>query len=217
MLCNFNKQINSRLQLCTYSEKNKESLVLFSHTVIDPGTVMIHLPDASFTNTAGRRKESLIHDKLTANANVISYSVCPFIKYVFKEHFSCYNKPVYYTESECASVLITCYSCSACCVCMVLDWPAVVCPLRLDATALWALVDDLARLQLQALHIFLCCVTLGNCALRKRADRKRNMLFIKKIHINALCWGHWEFKHIQQFTDTVPNVSRLWEGKNTLI
>lgn len=57
---------------------------------------MIHLPDASFTNTAGRRKESLIHDKLSANANVISYSVCHFIKYVFKEHFSCYNKPAYY-------------------------------------------------------------------------------------------------------------------------
>lgn len=42
--------------VCTYSEKYKESLILFSHTVINPGTVVIHLPDASFTNTAGGRE-----------------------------------------------------------------------------------------------------------------------------------------------------------------
>lgn len=42
--------------LCTHSEKYKEPLVFLSHTVIDPGTVMIHLPDTSFTNTAQRRE-----------------------------------------------------------------------------------------------------------------------------------------------------------------
>lgn len=47
----------------TYSEKYKESLILFSHTVIDPGTVMIHLPDASFTNTVGRKEK--MHNPLT--------------------------------------------------------------------------------------------------------------------------------------------------------
>lgn len=51
--------------MCTYSEKYKESLILFSHAVIDPGTVVIHLPDASFTNTAGRREKTLMYGTLT--------------------------------------------------------------------------------------------------------------------------------------------------------
>ena len=51
--------------MCTHSEKYKESLILFSHAVIDPGTVVIHLPDASFTNTADRSEEMLMHDTLT--------------------------------------------------------------------------------------------------------------------------------------------------------
>lgn len=49
------------LNVCTYSEKYKESLILFSYAVIDPGTVVIHLPDASFTNTAGRREMLMCH------------------------------------------------------------------------------------------------------------------------------------------------------------
>lgn len=57
--------LTTELLLCTYSEKNEESLILFSHTVVDPRTVMIHLPDASLTNTAGR-KETMMHGELTA-------------------------------------------------------------------------------------------------------------------------------------------------------
>lgn len=41
----------------TYSEQHKESLILLSYTVINPGTVVIHLLDASFTNTANRRQK----------------------------------------------------------------------------------------------------------------------------------------------------------------
>lgn len=58
--------------LCTYSKKNKESLILFSHTVIDPGTVMIHLPNTSFTNTAGRG-HVLMHGKHDANPDTVKY------------------------------------------------------------------------------------------------------------------------------------------------
>lgn len=43
----------------TYSEQHKESLILLSYTVINPGTVVIHLLDASFTNTAHRRQKQL--------------------------------------------------------------------------------------------------------------------------------------------------------------
>lgn len=46
--------------------------------------------------------------------------------------------------------------------------PAVVCPLRLDAAALWTLVDDFPRLQLQALHVLFGCVALGDCALKRK-------------------------------------------------
>lgn len=49
------KRITPRGLVRTHSEKYEESLILFSHTVIDPGTVVIHLPDASFTNTARRK------------------------------------------------------------------------------------------------------------------------------------------------------------------
>lgn len=64
------KRNTSWVLVCTYSEKYKESLILFSHTVINPGTVVIHLPDASFTNTAGRREKMLMHD--TDSDNVIN-------------------------------------------------------------------------------------------------------------------------------------------------
>lgn len=43
--------------------------------------------------------------------------------------------------------------------------PAVVSTLRLDAAALGALVDHLARLQLQALHVLLRGIALGDSAL----------------------------------------------------
>lgn len=43
--------------------------------------------------------------------------------------------------------------------------PAVVGTLRLDAAALGALVDHLARLQLQALHVLLRGIALGDSAL----------------------------------------------------
>jgi len=35
----------------TYSKQNKEFLVIFSHTVIDPGAVVIHLSNTSLTYT----------------------------------------------------------------------------------------------------------------------------------------------------------------------
>ena len=40
--------------------------------------------------------------------------------------------------------------------------PAVVCPLRLDAAALGAFIDDLAWLQLQTVHVLLSGVSLGD-------------------------------------------------------
>lgn len=45
--------------MCTYREQHKKSLILLSYTVINPGTVVIHLLDASFTNTAKRRQTQL--------------------------------------------------------------------------------------------------------------------------------------------------------------
>lgn len=66
--------------VCTYSEKYKESLILLSHTVIDPGTVMIHLPDASFTNTAKRKDiNTLILIMLSTPAPVYTENVDTYI------------------------------------------------------------------------------------------------------------------------------------------
>lgn len=71
--------------MCTYSEKYKESLILFSHTVINPGTVVIHLPDASFTNTAGRREKMLMHDTLTL---IMSSTTAPvYTQYAYTDIF----------------------------------------------------------------------------------------------------------------------------------
>lgn len=60
--------------LYTYSEKNKEPLILFAHTVIDPGAVVVHLPDTSFTNTAAQKDKMLLHDKLTVNVSTAAVS-----------------------------------------------------------------------------------------------------------------------------------------------
>lgn len=35
-----------------HSEEDKESLIVLAHTIVDPRTVVIHLPDASLTDTA---------------------------------------------------------------------------------------------------------------------------------------------------------------------
>lgn len=48
--------------------------------------------------------------------------------------------------------------------------PAVVGALGLDAAALGALVDDLPRLQLQALHVLFRRVSFGYCPLQFRED-----------------------------------------------
>lgn len=128
----------------------------------------------------------------TANANVINYPAPLCTKYVFKIHFDRYKMlecTLWRQECEGAALLLTCSSCSAYCVCTVLDWPAVVCPLRLDATALWALVDDLARLQLQALHIFLCCIALGNCTLKNRKRDKGKCCFVKRRPYKCIMSG----------------------------
>lgn len=45
--------------MCTYSEQHKESLILLPHTVINPGTVVIHLLDTSFTNTANKETKTV--------------------------------------------------------------------------------------------------------------------------------------------------------------
>lgn len=45
--------------------------------------------------------------------------------------------------------------------------PAVMGSFRLDAAALWALVDDLARLQLQAVQVLFSGVALGDCSLQR--------------------------------------------------
>lgn len=63
----------------------------------------------------------------------------------------------------------------------------MVCPLRLDAAALWALVDDLTRLQLQALHVLFGCIALRNRTLRRMEDGQRQMLSVVNVKINALC------------------------------
>ena len=58
--------------------------------------------------------------------------------------------------------------CSVCVVCVVHhDGPAVVSPVRLDATALGAFVDDLPWLQLQAVHVLLGGVAFGNSPLEE--------------------------------------------------
>lgn len=46
--------------------------------------------------------------------------------------------------------------------------PAVMRPLRFDAAAFGALVDDLSRLQLEALHELLGGVALWNCTLQQQ-------------------------------------------------
>lgn len=35
----------------TYSEEDEEALVFLSNTVVDPGTVVVHLADAALTDT----------------------------------------------------------------------------------------------------------------------------------------------------------------------
>lgn len=35
----------------TYRKEDKEALVLLANTVVDPGTVMVHLADTAFTDT----------------------------------------------------------------------------------------------------------------------------------------------------------------------
>lgn len=50
--------------------------------------------------------------------------------------------------------------------------PAVVGALRLDAAALGALVDNLARLQLQALHVLFRGIALGHCPLEGAKEEK---------------------------------------------
>ena len=57
--------------------------------------------------------------------------------------------------------------------------PAVMRPLRLDAAALRALVDNLTRLQLQALHVLLGGVAFRNCPLsqwKRKADSYKEIL-----------------------------------------
>jgi len=41
----------------TYSEEDKESLIVLAYTVVDPRTVVIHLSDASLTDTNKQNKE----------------------------------------------------------------------------------------------------------------------------------------------------------------
>lgn len=86
--------------LCTYSEKYKESLILFSHTVIDPGTVVIHLPNTSFTNTAGRREKMLKYDTLA-----LLMSPAVYTKYAQHRWFEKHNlNSTRWGKGECHNV-----------------------------------------------------------------------------------------------------------------
>lgn len=48
----------------TYCEKHKVLLVVLSHTVIDPGTVVVHLLYAAFAHTCMDRKHSVKKGRL---------------------------------------------------------------------------------------------------------------------------------------------------------
>lgn len=55
-------------------------------------------------------------------------------------------------------------------------------PLWLDAAALGAFVDDLARLELQAVHVFLCGIALGNRTLQEGQSKGKKQM--AKIILN---------------------------------
>lgn len=64
------------VKMNTYREEHKVLLVVFSDTVVHPGTVMIHLFDAAFAHTAGGRAH--IHTDIITmmrlEANALMYS-----------------------------------------------------------------------------------------------------------------------------------------------
>lgn len=45
-----------RIQKLTYCKQDEVLLVVLTDTVIDPGTVVVHLPDAPLTNTGRAHK-----------------------------------------------------------------------------------------------------------------------------------------------------------------
>lgn len=56
-------------------------------------------------------------------------------------------------------------------------------PLWLDAAALGAFVDDLARLELQAVHVLLCGIALGNRTLQE--GQRKGKTQMTKIILNT--------------------------------
>lgn len=50
--------------MATYGEENKILLVVFTHTVVHPGTVVVHLPDTALTHTAREETHTHTHTHL---------------------------------------------------------------------------------------------------------------------------------------------------------
>lgn len=50
----------ARWRNVTHGEEHKEPLVVLSHAVVDPRTVVIHLPDASLTDTVEEEKQDTV-------------------------------------------------------------------------------------------------------------------------------------------------------------
>lgn len=55
LICSMDLKMRCTIMLYTYCEKHKVLLVVLPDTVVDPWTVVVHLPYASFTHTVNSK------------------------------------------------------------------------------------------------------------------------------------------------------------------